>query len=84
MKDKLQIMVFVLILVCIVTGLVFLIDKSEESYKYKVLDGRGNLFKTNNIEYMERCIEFKTICCEELTRVCGTYTIKENKNYNNK
>jgi hypothetical protein len=84
MRDKLQIMVFVLILVCIVTGLVFLIDKSEESYKYKVLDGRGNLFKTNNIEYMERCIEFKTICCEELTRVCGTYTIKENKNYNNK
>jgi hypothetical protein len=84
MRDKLQIMVFVLILVCIVTGLVFLIDKSEESYKYKISDGRGNLFKTNNIEYMERCIEFKTICCEELTRVCGTYTIKENKNYNNK
>jgi hypothetical protein len=42
------------------------------------------LFKTNNIEYMGGCIEFKTICCEELTRVCGTYTIKENKNYNNK
>ena len=84
MRDKLQIMVFVLILVCVVTGLVFLIDKSEERYKYKISDGRGNLFKTNNIEYMGGCIEFKTICCEELTRVCGTYTIKENKNYNNK
>ena len=79
MKDKLQIMVFVLILVCIVTGLVFLIDKSEERYQYEILDGRGNCFNTNNIEYMGGCIEFKTICCEELTKVCGTYTIKEKK-----
>ena len=84
MKDKLQISLVIITFTLVITGLVFLIDKSEESYKYKVLDGRGNLFKTNNIEYMERCIEFKTICCEELTRVCGTYTIKENKNYNNK
>ena len=84
MRYKLQTMLFVLILVLIVTGLVFLLDKNEESYKYRISDGRGNLFKTNNIEYLDECIEFKTICCEELTRVCGTYTIKENKNYINK
>lgn len=83
MRDKLQTMLFVLILVLIVTGLVFLIDNKESRYKYGISDGRGNFFRTNNIDYKNECIEFKTTSNSELIMICGNYTIKENKNYIN-
>lgn len=84
MRDKLQFFLITITFILVITSLVFLLDKTEKSYKYHISDGRGHLFKTNNIEYLDECIEFKTTCCEELIRVCGTYTIKENKNYINK
>jgi hypothetical protein len=27
------------------------------------------------------CITFNTICCDETIMICGSYNIKENRNY---
>jgi hypothetical protein len=81
MKINYELLGFIGIIIFIGVILVFLITKTEKSYKYRIVDARGNIFTTNEVEYFNQCIEFKTNKKNELTRICGSYTIKENENF---
>jgi hypothetical protein len=81
MKEHFKIMLVVVVFVLVVTGLVFLIDKKEQTYKYRLQDSRGNMYYALGYEEKNGCITFNTICCDETIMICGSYNIKENRNY---
>jgi len=67
-------------------ALLLLVSSCGSDKKYRINDSNGNYYDADSYETTEEgCIKFKDVCsCDETdsgvdTKICGSYTITENK-----
>ena len=81
MTEKLKFIAFVILITFLFVGIIFITHYNSKRYKYTIVDNNNHHYKTLEYEKIGDCVRFTEKSTNNVFEICGTYQIRENKNY---